>query len=77
MYEGLRVDVPHLDMSLVQGCRVRLGRFETTVWVVSYGWYSWGGNRPQLGWFLTDESNPSSVKPLQLPDLDDIYFVEY
>ena len=77
MYEGLRVDVPHLDMSLVPGCRVRLGRFETTVWVVSYGWYSWGGNRPQLGWFLADESNPSSVKPLQLPDLDDIYFVEY
>lgn len=77
MYEGLRVDVPHLDMSLAPGCRVRLGRFETTVWVVSYGWYSWGGNRPQLGWFLADESNPSSVKPLQLPDLDDIYFVEY
>ena len=77
MYEELRVDVPHLNMSLVPGCHVKLGRFETTVWVVSYGWYSWGGNRPQLGWFLADESNPSTVKPLQLPDLDDIYFVEY
>ena len=76
MYRDLRLDVPEFNITLTPGCRVRLGRFETTVWVVSYGWYSWGGNRPQCGWFLFDETNPSTVKPFQLPDLDDIYFVE-
>ena len=72
----LRLDVPEFNMQLAPGCRVRLGRFETTVWVVSHGWYSWTGNRPVCGWFLYDEENPSTVKPLQLPDLEDIYFVE-
>ena len=72
----LRLDIPELNLSLVPNCRIRLGRFNSTVWVVSYGWYSWGGNRPQCGWFLADEHNPSTVKPLQLPDLDDVYFVE-
>lgn len=76
MMDMLRIDVPEFNISLVPGCKVRLGRFETTVWVVSHGWYSWGGNRPQCGWFLIDEQHPSTVKPLQLPDLDDIYLVE-
>lgn len=76
MCGDLRLEIPEFNMTLVPGCRVRLGRFETAVWVVSYGWYSWGGNRPQCGWFLVDEINPSIVKPLQLPDLYDIYFVE-
>lgn len=72
----MRLQVPDLDITLVPNCRIRLSRFDSTVWVVSYGWYSWGGNRPQCGWFLIDESNPCTVKPLQLPDLDDVYFVE-
>ena len=72
----LRIEIPEFNMTLVPGTRVRLGRFESTVWVVSHGWYSWGGNRPQCGWYLFDETNPSTVKPLQLPDLDDIYYYE-
>ena len=72
----LRIDVPDLDITIKPGCRIRLGRFSTTVWVVSHGWYSWGGNRPQCGWFLVDEKCPTTVKPLQLPDLDDIYLLE-
>lgn len=72
----LSLEIPELELVLVPGCKVRLGRFETTIWTVSYGWYSWGGNRPQCGWFLVDSLQPRIVKPLQLPDLDDIYLVE-
>ena len=76
MQENLRIDVPSLCISIKPGNVVRLGRFDSTMWVVSHGWFTWGGNRPQCGWFLTDVSNPAVVKPLQLPDLDDIYLVE-
>ena len=73
---SLRIDVPELHITLVPGCKVRLGRFETTIWTVSYGWYSWGGNRPQCGWYLVDSCCLQTVKPLYLTDLDDIYLVE-
>ena len=42
---------------------LKLGRFETTLWTVAYGWYTWGGNRPVCGWYLIDESNPADLKP--------------
>ena len=72
----LQIDVPEFNMKITPCCKIRLGMFDTTVWVVSHGWYSWGGNRPQCGWYLSDERCPSIVKPLHLSDLDDIYFVE-
>ena len=67
--------VPELHMVLQPGCKVKLGRFETTLWTVAYGWYTWGGNRPVCGWYLIDESNPADLKPLERPDLDDIYVI--
>lgn len=70
------LEVPRLDMTIRPGNRVRLGRFDHNVWIVGFGWYSFGGNRPICGWYLTLESNPKTVKSLQLPDLDDIYMVE-
>lgn len=76
MYDGMRLYVPQLNQNLVPGCRVKLGRFESTVWVVSYGWYSWAENRPVCGWYLQNNFDPSEIKPLQLPDLDDLYFIE-
>lgn len=72
----LQIEVPEFNMKITPGCKIRLGRFDTTVWVASHGWYSWGGNRPQCGWYLSNEQCPSIVKPLHLTDLDDIYFVE-
>lgn len=42
---------------------------------MSYGWYTWGGNRPVCGWYLTNIES-SDIKPLQLTDLDDIYVIE-
>lgn len=70
------LEIPEFHMTLFSGSKVKLGRFESTVWLVSYGWYSWGGNRPVCGWYLTNMSNPTDIKPLQKPDLDDIYLVE-
>lgn len=76
MYEPISLDIPNSDGVLMSGNRVRLGRFETTIWIVSYGWYSWGGNRPVCGWYLTDSDDPGKVKPLQLTDLNDLILVE-
>lgn len=76
MYDTICLELPGKNFNLHQGNRVRLGRFETTVWKVCFGWYSWGGNRPVCGWYLVDNDDPGNVKPLQLPDLDDIFLVE-
>lgn len=76
MGDSLTLYVPELKLTLHDGCKVKLGRFESTMWVLSHGWYTWGGNRPFCGWYLTNIENPDEVKPLQKPDLDDIYLVE-
>ena len=76
MYDTCKLTIPEHHLTLYPGTRVRLSRFDSVVWVVSFGWYTWGGNRPVCGWYLTQFEEPDIVKPLQLPDLDDIYFVE-
>ena len=81
MDRSMCLPVPNSEICLRPGYKVRLGRFESDIWIVSYGWYTWGGNRPVCGWYLTG-NKPLSVgfdpciKPLQLTDLDDIYLVE-
>lgn len=76
MCDTISLDIPNSDITLVPGNQVKLGRFSSEVWAVSYGWYSWGGNRPVCGWYLINVDNPDTLKPLQLTDLDDIYYVE-
>lgn len=75
MSDIMTLDVPDLGITLFDGCRVKLGKFESTVWVLHHGWYSWGGNRPFCGWYLINLDDPTNVKPLQKNDLDDIYIV--
>lgn len=77
MCDCLKIDIPNTTQCLRPGYRVKLGRFQSDVWRVSYGWYTWGGNRPVCGWYLINTEDSRTVKPLQLPDLDDIYLVEY
>lgn len=72
----LTIEIPGCEHKLTPGCKIKIGRFETVTWVVSYGWYTWGGNRPVCGWYLTDYYNPNTIKPLQLSDLADIYLLE-
>ena len=76
MYEPLVLSVPGNDIELRIGNKIKLGRFETKVWEVSYGWYAWAGNRPVCGWYITESTKPSNLKPLHLSDLDDIIFIE-
>ena len=73
----LKIQIPGTETYIVPGCRIKLNRFDSVSWKVSHGWYSWGGNRPMCGWYLTQTHNRSIIKPLQKTDLDDCYLVEY
>ena len=77
MCNSTSITIPNTNTCIQPGCRVKLGRFETTIWQVKFGWFSWGGNRRMCGWYLVDTMDPTSVKPLYETDLDDIYLVEY
>lgn len=70
----LSLEVPYLKTKIHPGDIVRLGRFNSNEWTVCYGWYEFGGNRPVCGWYLTKDGG-LVVKPLQLPDLDDIFVI--
>lgn len=70
------LEMPGTKSILRPGYTVRLGRFSDTNWIVAYGWYTWGGNRPVCGWYLISADPRKEVKPLQLPDLDDIYVIK-
>lgn len=67
--------IPGTNQVLRPGYRIKLGRFENSVWLVGFGWYSNCGNRPCCGWYLTSEYD-KITKPLQLSDLDDVYLVD-
>ena len=67
--------VPEFDITLTVNDTVKLGRFDSASWVVNYGWYAWGGNRPVCGWYLTNTIS-REIKPLQYTDLEDIYIIE-
>lgn len=67
--------IPGTNQVIRPGYKIKLGRFETTVWSVGFGWYSNAGNRPCCGWYLTSEYD-RITKPLQITDLDDVYLVD-
>lgn len=67
--------IPDSDTRIYPNTIVRLGRFSEEQWQVQVGWYTWGGNRPVCGWYLTSLAT-GVIKPLQYPDLYDIYTVE-
>jgi len=70
------IEIPQFQMKLTVGCIVKISRFDTVEWILLHGWYSWGGNRPVCGWYLKNRENPLDIKPLEKPDLDDIYLIE-
>jgi hypothetical protein len=67
--------IPEYNITVVPGSVIKIGRFNRESWVVGYGWYSWGGNRPVCGWYLTNELS-KEIKPLYYTDLEDTYMVE-
>ena len=76
MANDLTLEVPNANTTISPGNRVQLGRFDAQVWIVRFGWYSFGGNRSVCGWYLqADGSN--EIKPIFQIDLDDIYIITY
>lgn len=73
---SLYITIPNTDIDLHEGDVIRLGRFSMCEWIVQYGWYQWGGNRPVCGWSLKNKAT-DEIKPLQQTDLIDVYFVSY
>ena len=76
MINNLFLEIPNSRDIIRPGNIVRLGRFSDVDWAVCFGWYEFGGNRPVCGWYLTKDDG-LTVKPLQLPDLDDIYVISF
>ena len=76
MCDCVSLEIPGCNQCIHPGDQVRLHRFDSEPWVVGFGWYTWGGNRPVCGWYLTSCIDTKRLKPLQKPDLDDIYFVQ-
>ena len=72
----MTLQIPNEDRYLTPGCKIRIGRFTTTVWLVNFGWFCFSGNREICGWYITDISDPTRIRPIQKIDLTDIYFVE-
>ena len=66
--------LPDSSTYLVPGNKVKLHRFDAQIWIVRFGWYSFGGNRAVCGWYLQKEFE-SEVKPIFQIDLDDIYVI--
>lgn len=77
MQENISLPIPNSNRILRPRDKVRLGRFSSETWIVGYGWFTFGGNRPFCGWYLVSADNSAQIKPLQLPDLDDIYLIQY
>lgn len=71
------LSIPIRDgLVLTPGCKIRIGRFESKLWSVKFGWYSYGGNRPVCGWYLESDDDEADIRPLQKPDLTDIYLIK-
>ena len=74
MNSDIFLNIPDTQDVIKPGNIIKLGRFSSDSWEVCYGWYEFGGNRPVCGWYLKKDGG-YVIKPLQLPDLDDIYLI--
>lgn len=66
--------IPDSNLTITPGVKVKLHRFDAQIWIVRFGWYSFGGNRAVCGWYLQKEFE-DVVKPIFKIDLDDIYVI--
>lgn len=74
---ALVIPVPGVPGQFIEpGCIIKIGRFSRVRWRVKHGWYSYANNRPVYGFFLVNESNMNEIRPLQKPDLNDVYLIE-
>ena len=74
MPSQMTLEVPNANTTISPGYKIQIGRFDAQVWIVRFGWYSFGGNRSVCGWYLESESS-QDIKPIFKIDLDDIYII--
>ena len=74
MANDLTLFVPNANTNIHPGNKIQIGRFNAQVWIVRFGWYSFGGNRSVCGWYLQAEAS-EEIKPIFKIDLDDIYII--
>lgn len=74
--QSIYLEIPGTSTKIYPGYKIKLNRFDSDLWTVHYGWFDFSGNRPMLGWYLTNDSDSNSVKPVQKTDLYDIYLVD-
>lgn len=74
MATQMTLEVPNANTTISPGYKIQIGRFDAEVWIVRFGWYSFGGNRSVCGWYLESESS-NAIKPIFKIDLDDIYII--
>ncbi len=72
----MQLQIPNTGKYLVPGDIIRIGRFSDIDFEVQYGWYTWGGNRPFMGWSLRNLAT-GDVKPIQSIDLIDVYMISH
>ncbi len=70
----MTLEVPNANTTISPGYKIQIGRFDAQVWIVRFGWYSFGGNRSVCGWYLEAEGS-EDIKPIFKIDLDDIYVI--
>lgn len=70
------LSLPNINICIYPDDVIVLGRFSAVRWKVSYGWFSYDGNRKICGWSLSQVDNPEVVKPIQDTDLYDVYTIE-
>lgn len=52
--------------------RIKLVSQPDLTYRLSYGWYSYAGNRKTIGWYLTNLDN-NQIRPFYDIDVDDIF----
>ena len=70
------LQAPGSKICVRPGNIIKLNRFDDEQWIVNLGWFSYAGNKPMNGWYLTSLTRKDRVKPLNMSDLDDIYVVD-
>lgn len=75
MYDNLRLQVPSTNQYLYPGAKIKLHRFDSDIWIVNFGWYSFDNNREIYGWYLV-RLKDAEIKPIYKCDLMDCYFIQ-
>lgn len=72
---SMKMNLPNSNICIHPGDKIKLARFDSTVWIVNYGWFSFDYNRDICGWYLTDIET-GEIKPIFKTDLHDCYSVQ-